>query len=328
MSDSDTHTPPLPDDNIGYGKPPKATRFRKGISGNPKGRPKTAKPMPIRHEDQFSRKSFERTAYGVVKLRENGKTVERTRREAVDESMFIHAIKGHRLHAQYLDRKLTALEEKAASDAEDSYIFWRGYKWKAEAELQRCKSQGLKPPVYIPHPADIVIDPFKRKIHFLGPMSKEELPHYQALCMLRDYTLGKAMYDAKRCHGPRALPDKHCPYHMLSLLYNEQLPPSMRHDEFTGASRMMDWNVSLPQIRKRLQAIDRQLKALPPIDAEAYVNTYWQEKEKTRKTLDHLEMLMHTTEEMVRAGAFKDSSLDEGSAMVLEALKLRKQLKA
>ena len=28
------------DDEVGYGKPPKATRFKKGQSGNPKGRPK------------------------------------------------------------------------------------------------------------------------------------------------------------------------------------------------------------------------------------------------------------------------------------------------
>jgi hypothetical protein len=30
-------------DKVGYGKPPKATRFQKGKSGNPKGRPKSHK---------------------------------------------------------------------------------------------------------------------------------------------------------------------------------------------------------------------------------------------------------------------------------------------
>jgi hypothetical protein len=29
-----------PDDKVGYGKPPASTRFRKGLSGNPKGRPR------------------------------------------------------------------------------------------------------------------------------------------------------------------------------------------------------------------------------------------------------------------------------------------------
>jgi hypothetical protein len=34
MSDDNPH------DDVGYGKPPKHTRFRKGLSGNPRGRPK------------------------------------------------------------------------------------------------------------------------------------------------------------------------------------------------------------------------------------------------------------------------------------------------
>ena len=31
---------PQPAKSVGYGTPPEATRFRKGVSGNPKGRPK------------------------------------------------------------------------------------------------------------------------------------------------------------------------------------------------------------------------------------------------------------------------------------------------
>jgi hypothetical protein len=34
-----------PADAVGYGRPPKATQFKKGQSGNPKGRPKGTRPV-------------------------------------------------------------------------------------------------------------------------------------------------------------------------------------------------------------------------------------------------------------------------------------------
>lgn len=111
------------------------------------------------------------------------------------------------------------------------------------------------------------------------------------MMLLRDLFLGYAMLLEKRLNGPRALPDKYCPYQMLSVLYNQQLPPSMRHDAFAGARQVMDWNISIPEIRKRLKQINRQLSAIPPIDADVYVETYWKEKEQAKNTSDHLERM-------------------------------------
>lgn len=327
MSDTETPARPVPTDSVGYGKPPKNAQFKKGVSGNPKGRPKKVRPAPIRHEDEHSRLSFERTAYGPITLRQDGKVVKRTRREALDQAMFAQAFKGNRLQSQYLDKKLAAAEEKAAAAASENYTFWRDYKWKAEADLKRCEEERLTPKAYIPHPADIVLDPFKMKVHFLGPLTKDSLPAYEAMMLLRDFFLGYAMLLEKRLNGPRALPDKYCPYQMLSVLYNQQLPPSMRHDISAGVSAVMAWDITIPEIRKRLKLINGQLSAIPPIDADVYVETYWKEKEQAKNASDHLERMIDITEELVHSGKLKDKSLDESSAMVLEALKLRQRVK-
>lgn len=42
---------PGPDSQVGYGKPPRHTRFKPGVSGNPRGRPKEAKNLStLAHE--------------------------------------------------------------------------------------------------------------------------------------------------------------------------------------------------------------------------------------------------------------------------------------
>jgi Family of unknown function (DUF5681) len=41
--DNDSASDAVSEDAIGYGRPPKSNRFRPGVSGNPKGRPKGSK---------------------------------------------------------------------------------------------------------------------------------------------------------------------------------------------------------------------------------------------------------------------------------------------
>lgn len=64
------------DGGVGYGRPPKHSRFKPGQSGNPKGRPKGRKNVAS---------IFEETLYRAVPITENG----RRRRVPAIEAMFL-----------------------------------------------------------------------------------------------------------------------------------------------------------------------------------------------------------------------------------------------
>jgi hypothetical protein len=73
------------DYDIGYGKPPTQTQFQKGVSGNPRGRPKGSKNL----------KSLARKVMNTkVTLRENGKTRTVSKAEAMLMAVFNRGLSG------------------------------------------------------------------------------------------------------------------------------------------------------------------------------------------------------------------------------------------
>lgn len=73
------------DYEVGYGKPPKNSQFKKGQSGNPKGRPKGEK-----NKKSVIREVIERK----VTIRQNGEKRQASVFEALVESIVAHALEG------------------------------------------------------------------------------------------------------------------------------------------------------------------------------------------------------------------------------------------
>lgn len=73
------------DDKVGYGRPPKHTRFRKGVSGNPKGRPKGVPNM---------RDAIRRAAAMKVQVKIGDRTRTMSTVEAVAQRLIQKALNG------------------------------------------------------------------------------------------------------------------------------------------------------------------------------------------------------------------------------------------
>ncbi|MEO0750456.1 MAG: DUF5681 domain-containing protein [Pseudomonadota bacterium] len=73
------------DYDVGYGKPPKSGQFKKGQSGNPKGRPKGAKGLKA---------SLKRELESSITVRERGREVKLSKAEVLAKGLMGDALKG------------------------------------------------------------------------------------------------------------------------------------------------------------------------------------------------------------------------------------------
>lgn len=99
----------IQDEDVGYGKPPKAHQFKPGKSGNPKGRPKGAKSRKtILHE----------AANHKIGIRKNGKTRRITSLEGIFFKLTENALKGDVKSATLLLSQLASFAPDGGSETE------------------------------------------------------------------------------------------------------------------------------------------------------------------------------------------------------------------
>jgi hypothetical protein len=97
------------DDELGYRKPPKKTRFKKGKSGNPKGRPKGSKNM---------RTVFQKELNSKIPVKENGKSSRITKREAIVKQAVNKAASGDPKAMPVVFNEVRAYENGSAAEVE------------------------------------------------------------------------------------------------------------------------------------------------------------------------------------------------------------------
>ena len=124
---------------VGYRKPPRASRFKPGQSGNPKGRPKGARnKLPARNEERLKKLIIEE-AYRPIKVTEGKRQITISMVQAILRSLAMKAARGdHRAQQKFTE--MLSETERANKAQNDEYLKEvMKYKFRWEEELERRK---------------------------------------------------------------------------------------------------------------------------------------------------------------------------------------------
>lgn len=159
---------------VGYSKPPSQHQFKKGKSGNPRGRPKGGRnKLPALHEERLKTIVLEE-AYRQITVREGEKNISVPMATAVVRSLAVSAAKGNSRAAQLFTQMVKVVEDQ---HRELHFSYFRSvldYKDAWYKELARREKLGIKLPDPLPHPDDLIVDARTGTVTTRGPLIERE----------------------------------------------------------------------------------------------------------------------------------------------------------
>jgi hypothetical protein len=220
---------------VGYGRPPAQSRFTKGKSGNPKGRPKKCAPKKPAQANTstlglLANKLLIEEAYRPVTIREGEKVIELPTIQAVHRATAVSALKGDRFARRALVEQVQQVEATKAEERLElikTLIEYKEYWTRIIAEARRT---GRAEPQPVPHPDDIFIDFGSGDYQICGPMTDDEKRDWDRRTNRRDEAQAEVSYYAKAYRRARSEDKKAfwlCEWHREQTVFdliNDNLP--------------------------------------------------------------------------------------------------------
>lgn len=202
------------DDRPGYGNTPSWTRWRKGESGNPKGRPKGTGKKQMTAKQPVKLTEFEKLLHDLLAeeatLTLNGRKVSVSRKRALLLNLLKQAMSGNPVAIREVNRLTEKLETKqealarAEAEAADQaaqeqakqdealFSYLVELKDKQSTAWAKAAAEGKdEPAAPWPHPDDILIDYAGRKARVRGPICGESVADWEYSRRRRDHYLAR-----------------------------------------------------------------------------------------------------------------------------------------
>lgn len=178
-----------PERRVGYRSPPVEHQFKRGVSGNPKGRPKRQRSRSstsLEFGAQPANAMLIEEAYRMVSVREGDQVIQLPAIKAVFRAMGVSAMKGNRFAQRTMAELVQNVEAEDRKLRLEHLETMINYKCNWELEIERARELGQPEPQPVPHPDDIFIDFNCGDARVCGPMTKEDKASWDRLLEYRD----------------------------------------------------------------------------------------------------------------------------------------------
>ena len=265
--------------DVGYKNPPQHSRFTKGQSGNPNGRPPKSNVAERSSEHQSldlspSAKALLKQGARKVKVREGEVVSEITVREALDRAQITSAMKGNAMAQKCLLDRFAVAEKAEAAAIEHSNDAWLSHQQSCRDAIVKARSRGEPEPECLPHPDDLVFEHGKL-VRITGPVCAWTLSHTQETIQIRDALLLQDALDMRMRpvnsdDNPRGQTTTAA---VAALIMNDALPKRLQLDDTQlvmcmGKYECMPMRQLLKQVFAAWRALGKKVprgQTLPPV---------------------------------------------------------------